>query len=204
MSPPRAVLFDLGGVLIPWPRPEYFERWAVRFGVDPARVRELLFHSADVEAANLGTITAEEYCRRCSGRVAVSEEHVFALLETAFAGEALNGALVDYVRALGSRVRVGALTNNWSFARANLARRGMRELFEVVINSAEEGVQKPDRRIYEIALERLGLPARDVVFVDDREENVVAAREVGMSGVVFRTTEQTIADIESLVADRQG
>jgi putative hydrolase of the HAD superfamily len=201
MSLPRAVLFDLGGVLIPWPRPDYFERWAVRFGVDPTRVRELLFHGADVEAANIGRISAEEYCRRCSDRVSVAEAHVFALLETAFAGEALNEPLVEYIRAMSSRVRVGALTNNWSFARANLARCGMAELFEVVINSAEEGVQKPDRRIYEIALERLGLPASEVVFVDDREENVIAARELGMSGIVFRTTEQTIADLERLLGE---
>jgi putative hydrolase of the HAD superfamily len=202
MSSPRAVLFDLGGVLIPWPRPDYFERWAERFGVDRLRVRELLFHSADVEAANLGAITAEEYCRRCSGRVAVSEEHILELLAGAFGGEGLNEPLVSYARALGSRVRVGALTNNWSFARSILARRGIVDLFEVIVNSAEEGVQKPDRRIYQIALERLGLPASDVVFVDDREENVVAARVMGMLGVQFLTTEQTIAELDRLLGAR--
>jgi putative hydrolase of the HAD superfamily len=201
MSPPKAILFDLGGVLIPWPSHDYFERWAARFGVDPARVRELLFHSADVEAANIGAITAEEYCRRCAGRVAVGEEHVLDLLAGAFGGEGLNEPLVAYARALTSRIRVGALTNNWSFAREILARRGIADLFEVIINSAEEGVMKPDRRIYEASLARLGLPAHEVVFVDDREENVVAAGEVGMRGVHFRTTEQVIEDLELMLND---
>jgi putative hydrolase of the HAD superfamily len=201
MSPPKAVLFDLGGVLVPWPREDYFESWARRFGVDPARIHELLFHRGDVEAANVGAITAEEYCRRCSGRVSVGEEHVLELLAGAFGGEGLNEPLVAYARALRGRVRVGALTNNWSFARAILARRGVDDLFEVIINSAEEGVMKPDRRIYEIALQRLSLQAGDVVFVDDREENIVAARDVGMFAVHFQTTERAIEELEEVIGD---
>jgi len=59
-------------------------------------------------------------------------------------------------------------------------------LRDVVVSGAER-VVKPDRRIYEIALERMGHPdPADVFFIDDREENIRAAKALGMQGHVFR------------------
>jgi len=54
-----------------------------------------------------------------------------------------------------------------------------------MVVSWELGVLKPDARIYRIALERLGVPAGEALFVDDRPENVAGAEAVGMRGLVF-------------------
>jgi putative hydrolase of the HAD superfamily len=75
------------------------------------------------------------------------------------------------------------------------------EIFELVVDSAYVGVRKPDRRIYEIVLDRLDLPADEIVFVDDVEQNVLAARELGMHAVHFRGTDQAIAELEAVLAD---
>jgi putative hydrolase of the HAD superfamily len=64
-----------------------------------------------------------------------------------------------------------------------------------IIISAEEGIAKPDPRIFRIAAERLGVRPQEAVFVDDRPENVQGARAVGMRGIQFETREQTIADV---------
>jgi epoxide hydrolase-like predicted phosphatase len=69
-------------------------------------------------------------------------------------------------------------------------------MFEDMIFSAEGGLAKPDRRIYELALDRLHVLPAEAVFVDDVHENVEAAQAIGMAGVRFVSTEQTIADIE--------
>lgn len=59
-------------------------------------------------------------------------------------------------------------------------------LFDDIICSADVGMAKPDRRIYALAAERLGLPVHDCVFIDDSERNVEAARDAGMSAIHFR------------------
>jgi putative hydrolase of the HAD superfamily len=196
----RALIFDIGGVFFPWPGPRYFTEWAYRHGVAPAQLEQLLWHSPDVEAANVGVITAEEYCRRCAARLGAGEEAVRALIEGAFAGEAVNDALTTYVRSLPATLRIAALTNNWSFGRDLIEKRGIADLFNVIVTSAEAGVCKPDVRIYRAALDYLGVEACEAVFVDDSEEYVEAARELGMCAIQFISTEQVTGAINQLLA----
>ncbi len=72
------------------------------------------------------------------------------------------------------------------------------EIFEVVVDSGFVGVRKPERAIFELALERLGgVEAGDCVFIDDVEVNCEAARDLGMRAVHFRDTDQAISDLEA-------
>lgn len=74
------------------------------------------------------------------------------------------------------------------------------ELFELVVDSAFVGVRKPDPRIYEIVLERLGEPdPATCVFLDDIDVNCAAAREAGMHAVHFVSNEQALAELEALL-----
>lgn len=68
--------------------------------------------------------------------------------------------------------------------------RGAYEIFDPVILSYEIGVGKPRRRAYEIMLKRVGLPASMCVFVDDHEENLDPARELGMNTIFMKNAEQ--------------
>jgi HAD superfamily hydrolase (TIGR01509 family) len=60
-------------------------------------------------------------------------------------------------------------------------------------------VKKPDPRIYRIALARLNMMPAETIFVDDMAENVDAARALGMRGVQFKNTAQTIAEAQALL-----
>jgi putative hydrolase of the HAD superfamily len=73
------------------------------------------------------------------------------------------------------------------------------EIFETVVDSGFVGCRKPEARIYEMTLERLGLPAGSCLFVDDIAVNCDGARAVGMSAVHFRHNEQAIAEIRALL-----
>ena len=61
------------------------------------------------------------------------------------------------------------------------------------------GIRKPEPEIYELMLERIGggIGAAECLFVDDVEDNVATARQLGMTAVQFRTTDQAIAEIEA-------
>jgi putative hydrolase of the HAD superfamily len=109
-----------------------------------------------------------------------------------------NERMIDYIRGLRDQgYKLGICTNNvreWEpLWRAKLP---VDELFSVVVDSAFVGSRKPERKIYEITLERLDVPAQAALLIDDVEVNCTAARELGMHAVWFRDTEQAIAEIE--------
>ena len=113
-----------------------------------------------------------------------------------------NDELFAFMRTLHARgFRMAILTNNvreWEpLWRSMLP---VDELFELIVDSGFEGVRKPDPRIYEVTLDRLGIAAEAALFVDDMEINCDAAREVGMQAVHFRSTAQAIGEIERTLA----
>lgn len=78
----------------------------------------------------------------------------------------------------------------------HLERVGLTHFADAVVSGARAGVAKPDRRIYEIAAEVTGAVPRRCLFVDDRPENVEAARSLGMTGLHYRT----VADLAAALA----
>ncbi|HLJ02760.1 MAG TPA: HAD family phosphatase [Solirubrobacteraceae bacterium] len=110
-----------------------------------------------------------------------------------------NQPLIDYMRELRSRgYRMAICTNNvreWEpLWRAKLP---VDEIFHEVVDSAFVGVRKPDPAIFELTLERVGVTATEALLLDDVELNCQAARELGLTAIWFRSTEQAIADIEA-------
>jgi putative hydrolase of the HAD superfamily len=73
------------------------------------------------------------------------------------------------------------------------------EIFEEIVDSAFVGCRKPEGRIYELTLERIGVPAEACIFVDDLQVNCEAAEKVGMNAVHFRDNEQAIGEIRSIL-----
>jgi putative hydrolase of the HAD superfamily len=112
-----------------------------------------------------------------------------------------NERMIELMRELRARgYRMALLTNNvreWEpYWRSMLP---VDDIFEVVIDSGFVGMRKPEPEIYELTLERLGdgIGASDCLFVDDVEVNIQAARDLGMTAVHFRESEQAIGEIES-------
>jgi HAD superfamily hydrolase (TIGR01509 family) len=75
------------------------------------------------------------------------------------------------------------------------------EIFDVVVDSAFVGSRKPEPKIYEVTLERLGVPAGGALLVDDIEINCDAAHALGIRSVWFRSNDQAIEEIEALLRD---
>jgi epoxide hydrolase-like predicted phosphatase len=112
-----------------------------------------------------------------------------------------NAPMVELMRELQGRgLRMALLTNNvreWEQRWRSMV--PIDEIFELVVDSAFVGCRKPEPRIYEILLERLGVEPSGCLFVDDVEVNCEAARELGMAAVHFRDNEQAIAEVRASV-----
>jgi putative hydrolase of the HAD superfamily len=117
-----------------------------------------------------------------------------------------NEPMIELMRELkGEGYRMALLTNNvreWEpLWRSMLP---VDEIFELVVDSGFVGVRKPEPRIYELTLERLGLPGEACLFVDDLAHNCDGAREAGMQAVHFRDNEQAISEIRAALRNRES
>ena len=113
-----------------------------------------------------------------------------------------NPAMIELMRELkNSGYRMAMLTNNvqeWEpWWRPMLP---VDEIFETVVDSGFVGCRKPESKIYEITLARLGLPAESCLFVDDVLVNCEGAEKAGMTAVHFQGNGQAIADVRSALA----
>src|SRR5215218_3790537 len=119
--------------------------------------------------------------------------------ETYFEALHPNEPMIELMRELqASGLRMAMLTNNvreWEpLWRSMLP---VDEIFEEIVDSAFVGCRKPEARIYELTLERIGLPAEACLFIDDLQPNIEGAEAAGMSAVHFRDNEQAIAEIRA-------
>lgn len=98
--------------------------------------------------------------------------------------EILYDCTVDVLEALKGKYKLGIIGNQMYGSEKRLENFGIRKYFDVIVASAEEGVEKPDRRIFEIALERAGIEASEAVMVGDRIDNdIVPAKKMGMKTI---------------------
>jgi epoxide hydrolase-like predicted phosphatase len=207
----EAVVSDFGGVLTS-PLFESFAAFQRSSGIPVEALGPAIGAIAARQGANplfeleTGRMSEAEFLRELSQQLSRDLDHPVEL--HGFAERYLgqlepNRAMIELMRELRDRgYRMAICTNNireWEdLWRAKLP---VEEIFDVVVDSSREGTRKPERRIYEITLERLAVAAEQAVLVDDVEMNCEAARELGMSAVWFRDTEQAIAEIRSVLAE---
>jgi putative hydrolase of the HAD superfamily len=194
----RAIAVDLGGVLL-LSNPGRDMGWAAKeLGLSVEVVRQEIWKGADVEAANRGQITAEEYFARSATRLGVSADRVGAVVEALFAG-VLNEPMVNWLASRRSSLRIAAFTNNWSFADRILANHRVSHMFDTVVNSADVGCCKPDPCMFAALLARLDLKADEIVVVDDQQANIDAANILGFHGVRYEDMGSLIRAVDSLL-----
>jgi putative hydrolase of the HAD superfamily len=196
-STQKALLADFGGVLTTdiW---SSFAAFCEQRGLDADAARRLFKENPDALAVLRGLETGEvepgDFENRFAEMLGTGPE---GLVEGLFAGLQPNEPMVNAVeRAQEVGVPTGLISNSWVMDHYT---EEIRELFDVVVISAEVGLHKPQPEIYRLAAEQLGVKPEDCVFVDDLRENCAGAEAVGMTAVLHRDTEQTIAQLEELL-----
>ena len=193
------VVFDLGKVLLDWD-PRYFYR---QFFAKPRALERFLAEAlppewvAEMDAGKPAGVAIAERARLLP--------HHAALIGRWSEGwpQMLRGPIAETVAILaelrGRGLRLYALTNfsaeTWPIARARFDFLGW---FDDVVVSAEHGFAKPDRRIFELAIRRCALVPARTAFIDDRPENVAAARAFGLHALHFTGAAKLRAELEEL------
>lgn len=201
----NTVVFDLGGVLIDWD-PRYLYR---ALFADPAELEYFLGHICTEDwhrEHDLG-VDIRDSCERLAR---AHPRYRDMIMVWADRGEEMAAGQFDQavdvladVKAAG--LRCYALSNMepdcYAIRRARFA---FMTWFDGQVISGLEGVAKPDRRIFEILLDRYGLAAESTVFVDDSPGNVQAARELGITALRFESATRLRHDLRALGLNELG
>lgn len=204
------VLFDFGGVFFDSPFAAVHDFGAAG-GIGGPRLVEYVFGRYDedtdhpwhrLERGEIDLLAARDQIQA----LAAAEGHDVDLFQalSGLTGATVRDGMIAVARdARAAGCRVGLVTNNVrEFGDGWRRMLPVDELFDVVIDSHQVGMRKPDPRIFRMALEGLGGVAPErAVFLDDFAGNVAAARALGMQGIVVGPDwEQAVAELRALLA----
>jgi len=205
----RAVVVDIGGVLerVDDGEPELLlARWEQRMTRPAGEVLAALAEHAPGDTIGTGHVTEQRLRSILATALGLDDgeaDELMAEMWDAYCGE-LDVEMRDFVASLRPRLKTAILSNSADGARREEQRRyDFAGLVDELVYSHEVGMQKPDPAIFRLTEQRLGVQPDEVVFVDDVEANVIAARELGWHAVLHRgDTRRTIDEVNSLLAPR--
>lgn len=198
----RAVFFDLGGVIL---RTEYQaprQHLAEEFGMDYEDIDKIVFGggpNGSAARASIGEITEEEHWLNVMKVLKRPANEYERIRDEFFAGDVIDLNIVNFLRSIKSKHKVGLISNAWSGLRAYIEREKFDDAFHHMIISAEVGAMKPSAKIYEFALEQVQVKANEAVFVDDVLENIKACEKLGMQGIHFTDPESALKKLKALL-----
>jgi len=181
----RAVIFDVGGVLV-----RTFDQggrrvWEERLGLSPGEAEAIVLNSEMGHRAQRGEITTAELWAWAGQRLGLDEAELTTFRADFWRGDGVDPTLRDLIRRLHHNHETAIISNATDALLESLESYGLLEEFDLVVCSSHEGIPKPDPAIYEITLARLGRAAEECVFIDDAPVNVAAAEAVGIHAIRF-------------------
>jgi putative hydrolase of the HAD superfamily len=183
----KAVIFDVGGVLVRTHDWSGRQHWEQKLHLNPGHAEWLVFHSEAGLQAQQGRLTEAELWQDVAVELDLDGSQLDEFRRDFWAGDALDEELAAYIRSLRPAYQTAIISNFNESLRESLERTyPIADAFDLIVVSAEEKVMKPDGKIFQLTLERLGRMPAEAVFIDDSPENVEAARAIGMHAVHYR------------------
>lgn len=205
MSDVKALVIDFGGVLTS-PLQIAMVRFSMELGIELQDLVRVALKAYSGESDDLvhdfetGHVTEEEFCKAFAQRlkdetgVEVESER---LVDRIFSGLEIVEEMMEIVITIRrAGFKTALCSNSWGLGLYPYDR--FPEMFDVVVISGEVGMRKPNRDIFDLTVEKLGLPAETCVFVDDHPGHLKGAADLGMQTVLHRTPDETIAELRRL------
>lgn len=182
----KSIISDLGNVLIFFDNDIFFNQI---IGYSPLSedevISEVLAHLELSRSFDMGKVTPDEFYLQATQifKANIDKTTFFSIYNDIFS---LNIPIVELLKSLQSRYKL-VLCSNTDVERFGFVKKKFPEvlLFDKYVVSYEVGFMKPHPRIYEAALEEAGTKPEESVFIDDREENIIAAEKLGLQTILL-------------------
>ncbi len=195
----RAIVFDYGNVIDTVDMSRFVRAVTRNTQLSSAAVQTLLGHSSPLARQyESGSLSSDEFYDRlvCTHGLSVDKEDFFRAFNDVFSPIAPTHELI---RKLKPRYRLGLLSNtNASHFERSVKTSPVFPLFDAVTVSFEAGVMKPAEGMFRSILSKLDVQPEESAYIDDLAENVDAARDIGMNGVLYRTPADLLASLQEL------
>lgn len=191
----ESIIFDWGGVLIDDPRPGLLKYCSEAFGVpldDYTPVHDLFLNEF-----HTGKISEEMFWQKIAYGLdkPVPPARWYDAFRSAYVSK---HEMFDLASSLRDKGYKTALLSNTELPAVEFFHERGYDMFNVLVFSCLERVMKPERRIYEITLERLGSKAGQAVFIDDRLDYIRGAEDIGLNTILFKNIDQVKDELISL------
>lgn len=204
MSEHRAVIFDLGGVVLGSPLHAIAE-FETHHDIPAGFVNRVVAETGPEGAwgrLERGLLDLERFvaafeadCARAGRRIDAR-----AMMERMAAASQPRPRMLDAVRRIrDAGLLAAALTNNWASEERDDGTRALRHHFDAFFESSVLGLQKPDPRIYHHACRELGIEPVEAVFLDDIGRNLKSARALGMTTLKVDDPDQALDELERVL-----
>jgi putative hydrolase of the HAD superfamily len=190
----KAILIDIGGVLMPSILPAAAADWGSRLGMPSGAFLGALFGGSDDQVLT-GRVSEPAWWAVVAARLGTGPEVTAELRRDLTARERWDDTLVAFLRRLRGQAGTAIVSNAWPGTRRRMARAGLLDIADEIVLSCEVGYAKPDPRIYRTALRRLAAEPDAALFIDDTPGHVAAAEALGLTGHVHTSAASTMARI---------
>ncbi len=185
----NAVIFDWGGVLIEDPAPALFKYCANALGVSVERY--VITFDICINDFQTGAVSEKQFWMNMTKRLNVPMPKMNSLWTEAFIAAYKPRqemfSLASRLRKAGCKT---AILSNTEMPVVEIINKQRYDAFDITVLSCLEGTAKPGRKIYDLALNRLGVSAGQVLFIDDKPENIDGAKQAGLQTILFKSVNQ--------------
>ena len=196
----QAILFDWGNVILDFSYDLTFKKWAELTPFDYNFFRTHFKFDKKLVEYEKGEISSQEYFNYITELLDISWN--FETFESGWNSIyiGINSQIVALLKRLKQKYKLYLLTNT-NELHANCWKKKYPDIlnyFDGIFCSHELHSHKPEPKIYKDVLKKIDIDPKYVLFVDDNKENVLGAKQVGIDGVVAKSAEQIINEMEKL------
>ncbi len=196
----KAVIFDIGGVLLHNSGSKKAQTWEVQAGLQEGEVFKFISRSGLANAATRGQISRQELWNKVGEHFKIDPTQIRTVETDLITTETLNNELAEFLQSVRPQYKTALLSNAWPDTREVLNQKyALDKLVDMQFFSYEEGTMKPETKFYQLALMRLHVQGYETVFLDDKLVNVDGASLLGIQSIHYRDNEQAIAGIKRIL-----
>lgn len=197
----KTFFIDVGGVLVRTYDTSKRRDWEKKLGLKPRQLTHEIYKIEPAAAATVGLVTSEKIWLDIAEKFSLSKEKLMQLKNDFFDGDLLNLDFYNFLQKHHQIYKIALFTNAWDDAReTNVQKFHLDKICDNMIISAEVGLRKPNKKMFEMALNIMNAKASESIFIDDTMENIKTGKDMGFNTILFKNTNDTISKINELIS----